>query len=233
MRPTPRSLRGTYVRRGDILRRRRHIRTAFLVACLLASTGMLVRSQQPEDARADVGNASFLVDADENARGAELDDLRGQLDLATAELERLRDVVEYSSRYAIGADLATAILDIALAEGIDPDLGFRLVKLESDFNPNATSPVGALGLTQLMFPTARYFDRSISKSDLYQPRTNLRIGFRYLRTLLGQYKDVRTAVLVYNRGPVAVESAISEGRDPANGYERVILKGYKGDGLSR
>jgi soluble lytic murein transglycosylase-like protein len=191
---------------------------------------MLVKSQQPEDARAEAGSLLLLGGSSQDRR-AELDDLRGELDLATAELERLREIVEYSARYAIGADLASDIMDVALAEGIDPELAFRLVKLESDFNPKAMSPVGALGLTQLMFPTARYFDRSVTKDDLLKPRTNLRIGFRYLRTLLSEYKSVRTAVLVYNRGPVAVESAISEGRDPANGYERVILKGYKGDGL--
>ena len=62
--------------------------------------------------------------------------------------------------------------------------------------------------------------------------TNLRIGFRYLRTLVREYKgNVQLALLVYNRGPVAVESSREQGLDPSNGYERVVMKGYKGRGV--
>ena len=63
----------------------------------------------------------------------------------------------YSSRYHIGADLAGSVYDIALAEGIEPELAFRLVKVESDFNEHASSSAGALGLTQVMPSTAQFF----------------------------------------------------------------------------
>ena len=46
--------------------------------------------------------------------------------------------------------------DIALAEGIDPEIAFELVRVESRFNPRAVSPVGARGLTQVMPRTARW-----------------------------------------------------------------------------
>ena len=38
-------------------------------------------------------------------------------------------------------------------------------------------------------------------------------------------------LLVYNRGPIAVQKSISMGRDPANGYESLIMKGYRGRGV--
>ncbi len=157
---------------------------------------------------------------------------QGELDLAKVQLDRMHKIFAYSSRYGIGADLAGSIYEIALAEGIDPELAFRLVNVESEFNEKAVSPVGAVGLTQLMLPTARYFDKDVTREKLYDRETNLRIGFRYLRGLVKSYKgDLKLALLVYNRGPVAVERSLTAGLDPANGYDRVILKGYEGKGL--
>jgi soluble lytic murein transglycosylase-like protein len=93
--------------------------------------------------------------------------------------------------------------------------------------------VGAVGLTQLMPATARYFDRAATRDRLYDERTNLRIGFRYLRTLVRDFRgNVRLALLAYNRGPVAVAASRRRGEDPSNGYDRAIMKGYKGRGVT-
>ena len=162
---------------------------------------------------------------------AELDNARGELELARAELQRAREILGFSTRYGIAADLARSILDVARAEGIDPELGFRLVKLESDFKERATSPVGAVGLTQVMPATAKFFVKGATTQRLYDRETNLRVGFRYLRTLVKEYKgDMNLALLVYNRGPVAVEAARSQGINPSNGYDRIVTRGYKGKG---
>ena len=111
------------------------------------------------------------------------------------------------------------------------NLAFRLVRVESEFNEKATSPVGAVGLTQLMPSTARYFQKGITKNQLYDRETNLRLGFRYLRTLINEYDgNLKLALLVYNRGPAAVERARAAGLDPANGYDRMVAGGYKGNG---
>ena len=182
-------------------------------------------------ARAEETSFSFGFSSEASQLRDSLASLRGQLDLTSAQLDRANKIIFYSTHYRIGADLATTIMDVAMAEGIEPDLAFRLVKLESDFNDHATSPVGAVGLTQLMLPTARYFDHAITRERLYDRRTNLRIGFRYLRALIGEYKgDVRLALLVYNRGPQAVNNALQMGLDPANGYDHIIMKGYRGTG---
>lgn len=162
----------------------------------------------------------------------ELDKTRGELDLANAQLARWNKVFTYSSQYRIGADLAADILDIALAEGIEPELAFRLVRVESQFNERATSPVGAVGLTQLMPATAKYFEPGVTKAKLYDRKTNLRVGFRYLRTLIKEQKgNVKMALLVYNRGPVAVQAARANGVNPSNGYDKVVTKGYSGSGV--
>ena len=51
-------------------------------------------------------------------------------------------IIDNSAKYQIPADLAAAIYDIALSEGIDPALGFQLVKIESNFKAQRAEPDG-------------------------------------------------------------------------------------------
>jgi len=204
-----------------------------IVAGLLVVVALLPR-ERPREAEASstpVVSAFPFGIADARRMHAELDSAKGQLVLVQAQLERANTVMEYSTKYKVSADLAGSIYDVALAEGIEPDLGFRLVKVESEFHDRATSRVGALGLTQVMPATARDFVPGITREQLYDRKTNLQIGFRYLRGLIGEYKgDVKLALLVYNRGPVAVESLRALGLDPRNGYEAAVTRGYSGKG---
>jgi soluble lytic murein transglycosylase-like protein len=219
-----------YSHRGDGKRRRDRIGKVLLVVGLVAAVAYIPR-QRPKDADAATFGSFSFAGSQETARlRAELDAAKGDLALTRAQLERARAIMDYSGRFKVNADLAGAVYDVALAEGIDPELGFRLVRVESEFNPHAISSVGAVGLTQLMPSTARYFDKDVTRQELFQPRTNLRIGFRYLRSLINEYDgDVRLALLVYNRGPVAVETLRSLGVDPGNGYAKLVMKGWKGE----
>lgn len=149
---------------------------------------------------------------------------RAELELAQIELERLRAVSEYSTRYRIPADLAASIHDIALAEGIEPLLAFQLVRVESGFSPRAISSKGAVGLTQIMPSTAAELSPGVSYAALFDPETNLRLGFRYLIYLIDRYGgDLRLALLAYNRGPGTVDAIRSAGGDPSNGYARAVM----------
>ena len=163
----------------------------------------------------------------------ELENLNGEAALLRAQVERANKVMEYSSRYGISAQLAATIFDAALGERLDPELAFRMVQLESGFKTRAVSRVGAIGLAQVMPSTARLFDKSVTREDLFDPETNLRIGFRYMRRLIFLYKgDVRLALLAYNLGEGRVDSARKLGKDPTAGYNRILLKAYKGTGVS-
>jgi soluble lytic murein transglycosylase-like protein len=228
------NLRGTYVHRGDAHRRRTRIKQTVLALSFFGATAFLLGNRKPTARPAEAApiRSSFRISLSTNRSvAAELDSIRGELELAHTQLDRAAKVIAYSSRYKIGADLAASIVDVASAEGIDPELAFRLVKLESDFNVRATSPVGAIGLTQVMPATARFYVKAITREGLYEPSTNLRVGFRYLRGLVRQYNgDVNLALLVYNRGPVAVEKARAQGDNPSNGYDRLLTKGYRGKG---
>ena len=159
-----------------------------------------------------------------------LNSTSGELELAKVRLARAEALLRYSSRYGVPADLAELIYDLALREGIDPDLGFRLVNVESGFQLRAASRANAYGLTQVQLATARFYESDITMERLFEPERNLRIGFRYLRDLLETYGDVNLALLAYNRGPSRVKELIDAGTDPDNGYPSVLMEGYRGGG---
>ena len=116
------------------------------------------------------------------------------------------------------------IEEIALAENIDPKLAFELVRVESGFNQRAVSPVGALGYTQLMPATAKLLVPGITRERIFDRETNLRLGFRFLRSMVNHYHgDIRLALLAYNRGPARVDQLLAAGIDPANGYTKLVL----------
>ena len=226
-----------YVHRGDLERRQAKVRRwrKLLVSGAVGAVALLLGAQALQERAATASMAStysFGLPGESRRLREELDAARGELQLAQAQLDRANQILGFSSRYRISADIAASIYDIALAEGLEPELAFRLVRVESQFNEKATSPVGAVGLTQLMPATAGYFQKGITKKQLYDRETNLRIGFRYLRTLINEYDgNLKLALLVYNRGPAAVQRARAAGLDPANGYDRMVAGGYRGSGV--
>jgi soluble lytic murein transglycosylase-like protein len=230
------NLRGTYVHRGDAYRRRRRLKQTVMALSFFGATAFVLGNRKPATSSAEaasVKSSAFNINLNtDRSLAFALDSARGELELMRTQLDRAKKVINYSSRYKIGADLASSIVDVAQAEGIDPELAFRLVKLESDFNVHATSPVGALGLTQVMPSTAKFYVKEVTREKLYDPNVNLRVGFRYLRGLVDEYHgDVKLALLVYNRGPVAVAKSRAQGDSPSNGYDRIVTKGYRGNGV--
>lgn len=160
------------------------------------------------------------------ARTAALEETRGELLLRDIQNQRLREVQRFSTQHDITAGLAATVYDLALAEGLDPELAFPLVEAESSFRRLAVSEAGAVGYTQIKPSTARWLDPSVTPDQLFEARTNLRLGFRYLSLLLERYAgDTRLALLAYNRGPERVKWLVSAGQDPANGYARRVLTG--------
>src|SRR5258708_37398591 len=168
------TLRGTYVHRGDRMRRRTRVKQMVLAVSFFVTVGLLLGNRKPAAPAAEAApvsrGAGFRIDLSTNrSLTAQLDSARGELDLAKAQLERANKIISYSTQYGIGAGLAETIVDVARAEGIDPDLAFRLVKPESDFNPHTTSPLGARRPTDGRPSTARYYQKGISIHRLYDP----------------------------------------------------------------
>ncbi|HEY0811554.1 MAG TPA: lytic transglycosylase domain-containing protein [Longimicrobiales bacterium] len=135
-------------------------------------------------------------------------------------------VASLAKRYKISNSLAEDIYAAAVEHDISPRTAFGLVRAESSFRTSATSPVGAIGLTQLMPATARWLSPGVTRSQLRNPETNLRIGFRYLRELKEKYKgNEKLALLAFNRGPGTVDKLLKRGRNPDNGYAEKVWTG--------
>ncbi len=85
---------------------------------------------------------------------------------------------------------------------IETDLAMAFIKVESNFNPKATSPKNAQGLMQLIPATARRFH----VKNLYNPEQNIKGGLAYLRWLMTYFEgDVRLVAAAYNAGEGAVD----------------------------
>jgi soluble lytic murein transglycosylase-like protein len=105
-------------------------------------------------------------------------------------------------RYVAPTDLRKAYDDI-IAEAaaqyhLDPRMIKAVMETESAFDATAVSPVGALGLMQLMPAVAA----ELGAVDPLDPRQNIMAGARYLRQLLDAHGgNVRLALASYNAGP--------------------------------
>jgi soluble lytic murein transglycosylase-like protein len=102
----------------------------------------------------------------------------------------------------LNTPFAAEIQAAAQKHGVDPALLTALVRQESNFNPNARSPAGATGLTQLMPGTAA----SLGVTDSTDPAQALDGGAKYLKQQLEKFGgDERLALAAYNAGPGAVQ----------------------------
>jgi soluble lytic murein transglycosylase-like protein len=197
--------------------RRPHVRRGFRAEVTPARLRMLLIAVA----------ALFLFPSVRHVSGRGWDAVREVVRAERAGRVRHAQVAEYARRYGIRYETADAVERAARAEGVDVDLAFRLVRVESGFRADAVSSAGALGMTQLMPVTARDLQPGITREQLLEPETNLRLGFRYLRTLLRVYGgDREEALHAYNRGIGTVARIRAAGGDPANGYATRVL----GDG---
>jgi soluble lytic murein transglycosylase len=96
----------------------------------------------------------------------------------------------------------------AAQNGVDPYLAAALIAQESTFVADIRSPVKAVGLTQLMTPTARQYARTLglpwSPALLTNPEANIRIGLAYFADKIKEFGAVHLALASYNAGERAV-----------------------------
>jgi soluble lytic murein transglycosylase-like protein len=119
-----------------------------------------------------------------------------------------------------------AITEAAARHNVDPNLVRSVVKVESNFNPNAVSRKGAMGLMQLMPGTAR----SLNVTNPFDPQQNVDAGVRHLKKLLESFGgDIKLSLAAYNAGAGAVTRSAGVPRfAETQNYVRRITNLYYG-----
>lgn len=132
------------------------------------------------------------------------------------------------SRVFTEQEIDAAIVQAAARHNVDANLVRSVVKVESNFNPNAVSRKGAMGLMQLMPSTAR----SLNVSNPFDPEQNVDAGVRHLKRLLESYGgDIRLSLAAYNAGTGAVARSAGVPRfAETRNYVRRITDLYFGGG---
>jgi soluble lytic murein transglycosylase-like protein len=91
---------------------------------------------------------------------------------------------------------------IAAQTGVESALVHSVIRAESNYNPHAISPKGAIGMMQLIPATAKRF----GVANAFDPQENVQGGIRYLKFLLDYYHgDYPRAIAAYNAGEGAVD----------------------------
>lgn len=136
------------------------------------------------------------------ARQRELEARKRELEAHKRAVEAHNNLVSRLKEHGVSHD--NAVLYVSLANrygsqyGIDRVWILAMMKTESNFNANAVSSHGAVGLMQMLPNTAEKF--GISRIQLFNPETNVMVCVKYLHYLKNKFGSIDLATIAYNQG---------------------------------
>lgn len=190
-----------------------YLKAAGLGACVfLFLTGMQAIGDLGKSVSLEEENSNTVVyihsESDQAAMASKLERLE--------KLSSIREVLEVNlptARIEEKRQIAEAILDASELYNVDIALVLAVIQVESSFNHQAVSHVGARGLMQVMPRTGMAISKEIklqnfSENQLFDQRKNILLGTYYLKKLLNRYNSLDHALIAYNIGPTWLDNAI-------------------------
>ena len=140
------------------------------------------------------------------------------------------DTMRSSATVSSGsADLDAIFERAGRIYNISPNFLKAVAKVESNFQPNAVSRAGAMGIMQLMPGTAA----GLGVTNAFDPEQNIMGGAKYLRQMLDRFDgDVRAALSAYNAGPGRVSRNGGEALSFTEGYVNKVLRNFNGGNIN-
>ncbi|MDD5952757.1 MAG: lytic transglycosylase domain-containing protein [Oscillospiraceae bacterium] len=129
-------------------------------------------------------------------------------------------------KYQYPREYSDIVSQEARDNGLEEALVYAVIKAESNFDADAVSRVGAVGLMQLMPDTFRWMlyregNTELTTDDMTDPAINIRYGCHYLAYLSSKYTALKTIAAAYNAGDGAVDGWLE---DPSYSDDGVNLK---------
>lgn len=117
---------------------------------------------------------------------------------------------------------ADTVADCAVRYGVPEMIIYSVIKTESEFDEDAVSVAGAVGLMQLIPSTFRWLTdyhtaEKLPDGMIYDPATNIRYGTYYLSWLYERYGRWDTALAAYNAGPGRVDGWLADDKYSEDG----------------
>lgn len=205
-----------------------HILQQYLQQQALSLT-MQPSNQQPFGSIVDQ-NHSFQLLLDQYLHEASLQNKKmhtgksARLDALMIDQQPLENIHTSLTSESSNTSINQIIRDASQAYGVDEKLIHSIIKHESNYRVDATSPAGAQGLMQLMPRTAR----GLGVINPYDAKENIHGGTKYIASMLKKYNgNVPIALAAYNAGPGNVDTY--QGIPPFNetqSYVKKVMQSY-------
>lgn len=161
----------------------------------------------------------------------------GSLDAAAVREAEVGAIAAALSRRPTGltagevAAVARTVVGEAHRHALEPSLVLAVMHVESRYYNFAVSPVGAIGLMQVMPETGEELATKlgihwVGPQTLFDPTTNIRLGVAYLRELSDRYGSLPMALAAYNWGPGRIDRRLRLGTAMPEQYPSLVLEAY-------